>query len=111
MTIKDVSVLIDDGHVVLLIPNVLSVRTQDHRNARTARPVSAIRQRFVLRLIGAGAVSITITNSPTRFVGTQSQRAKPLVHPASEVRVLTALLERGVFRGRSASKIVNESVF
>jgi hypothetical protein len=111
MTIINVSILIDDRHVVLLIPKVLSVRAQDYRNARTARPVSAIRQRLILRLIGVGAVSITITNSPARFVGTQSQRTKSSVHPTSEVRVLAAFLERVLFSGRSASKIVCVGVF
>src|SRR6266404_3954629 len=111
MTIVNVSILIDDPRVVLLIPEELSVRTQIHRNVRAARPVSAIRQRLILRLIGVGAVSMTITNSPARFVGTQSQRTKSSVHPTSEVRVLAALLERGLFGGRLASKIVHASVF
>ena len=99
MTIINISILIDDRDVVLLIPKVLSVRAQDDRNARTARPVSAIRQRLILRLIGIRAVSITVTNSPARFVGTQSQRTKSSVYPTSEFGALAALLARVLFSG------------
>ena len=41
MAIKDVSVFIDDRDVILLIPEMLSIRAQDNRDTRAARAVAA----------------------------------------------------------------------